>query len=683
MMLPAFKRIFRWLACVILTISYSENSHAQELDLRALHERSTDLLTSGSSQKMEFFLDSLDHLARSEPLYRTAHRLMSARWMRHTGKLQEAYLLLDSLREALSPSDHYQAYLVHYQIAKTLNELAVYDRARDGAHVARNKATLAGLHEQAREMEILACEIDLNGDHFHEAQLCFEVVLLSARKRNDHESASIALIGLGNIHYFQENDKEALLYYDQAFAEARVHGDQGLLVSALLNIGAAVTYIHGPDSAIALYRTVLDTMHTAPLGKRNRADILGNMASMYSDLGQDEKAANLIDSALNLYGEIRDTASMAHAHLFKATALWNLERHDAALEQARLSLARGPSIDLKAKATQKMAEILRVTGRPAESLEMMFQYTTLADSISRMRYNVGLAGAQVRFATAEKERHIVLQQQALERATAESRRKAFQRNTLIGSTLLLALIATLLVRAMRNRQRLANKEKELHDEQVDQLLSQQEIKSINAMLEGQEKERDRVAKDLHDRLGSMLGGIKANMNALEDRVEQMQQDAQYQKVNRLLDQTVSELRQISHDMAAATLSRFGLEKALADLRDTIHINGRLSVELNTFGLDQRLERSVELAIYRIVQELVSNVLKHAKAHELSIAVTRSPGRLSLMVSDDGVGFDTTQPAEGIGHANIRSRASALGATVQVDSAPGKGTSVSVECPVVE
>ncbi|HRD53311.1 MAG TPA: ATP-binding protein, partial [Flavobacteriales bacterium] len=159
----------------------------------------------------------------------------------------------------------------------------------------------------------------------------------------------------------------------------------------------------------------------------------------------------------------------------------------------------------------------------------------------------------------------------------------------------------------------------------------------------------------------------------------------------LLEQTTSELRQISHDMAAATLNRFGLEKALKDLRDTLHISGRLHVELNTFGLDQRtgsapgtgLERSVEIALYRIVQELVSNVLKHAKASELSIAVTRAPGRLSVVVSDNGLGFDTAQQSDGMGLSNVRSRAAALGANVQVDSTSGKGTTVSVECPVVE
>ncbi|MBK6343465.1 MAG: hypothetical protein IPF41_12985 [Flavobacteriales bacterium] len=109
----------------------------------------------------------------------------------------------------------------------------------------------------------------------------------------------------------------------------------------------------------------------------------------------------------------------------------------------------------------------------------------------------------------------------------------------------------------------------------------------------------------------------------------------------------------------------------------------MHVELKAFGLDQRLERSVEIAIYRIVQELVSNVLKHAKASELTLGVTRAPGRLSVVVSDNGVGFQTTEAGDGMGLSNVRSRAASLGATVQVDSAPGTGTTVCVECPVVE
>jgi len=193
-----------------------------------------------------------------------------------------------------------------------------------------------------------------------------------------------------------------------------------------------------------------------------------------------------------------------------------------------------------------------------------------------------------------------------------------------------------------------------------------------------------VGKELHDHVGSLLGAIKHQLGVLEEQVADVktEQTAQYHKVSGLLDNAAGELRRISHDMAAATLNRFGLEKALQDLRDTLHINGRLQVELNTFGMEQPLQRGVEIAVYRIIQEAVSNVLKHAKASELSIAVTHAPGRLSVVVSDNGIGFDTSATSTGVGLANIRSRAAALGAQAQIDSATGKGTTVSVEWAVV-
>ncbi|MBX2973220.1 MAG: sensor histidine kinase [Flavobacteriales bacterium] len=630
---------------------------------------------------MAAFLDSLrGHRDRSEA-DRILHDLLHARWMRHTGRALDAHHIFDTIR--IDAVQHpFLAYLQHYQHAKTLKGMEVFDLARQKAQQAGRAAEGLNMVDEALEMALLESEIDLHDDEYEHALQGFEELLERSAALHHTEGICRALTGMGNAYYYQEQDSIALRYYQRTLDTAKAHADPALMIGAIHNIGAALTYTEGPEAAIALYRTVLDTAGPG-MGGSLRADLLTNLASMYSDIGDHGRANSVIDQALAIYAGKRDTASMAGADLFKATALWELGHRNEALQQVMLARTRTSETDLKARAARKAADYLRAMGRHEEAYDMLAEHAQLNDSLARRRYSDGVSRAQVRFETAEKERRIAEQQQALELSAEEHRSKAIQRNFLIGSTALLVIIAIVLLRSMRNRQRLAAKEKELHHQQVDQLLSQQEIKSINAMLDGQEKERDRVAKDLHDRIGSMLGGIKANMSALEDRVEEMQHDQQYQKVSRLLDQTAGELRRISHDMAASTLSRFGLEKALKDLRDTIHINGRLHVELSTFGLDDRLERSIELAIYRMVQELVANVLKHAKARELSIAVTRSPGRLSLVVADDGTGFDTSTPTEGIGLANVRSRAAALGATVQVDSTMGKGTTVSVECPVVE
>lgn len=654
---------------------------AQTTDFHRSHRRSSALLKAERPAAMEAFLDSLRDRGRSDRTSAFAHRLFQARWFRHSGRTLEAYRMLDSLRTVPPNGDPYVTYLMNYQLANTLVELEVYDQAIHHAQLASLAAHQADMEYEAVDMELTTCDIKHVADQLPEAQACFEAALNKAQRTNDRASMARALLGMGNVYYYQENDTAALQLYNRALSVVREVDEPDLTLNILFNIGSALSFTADTDSAIHFYESVLDTLDQA--SPRFKADLLGNLASLYSDDGAHAKALELIDQAMVYHTAQRDTGSLARAQLFKATALWGLGKHEAAASQVRETMQRTRSMHLKAQAMRKLSRYLEQMGQKDEALAVLADYTDLADSLARSRYTNGIAAAQVRYETSEKERRIEEQAQALSIATAEGRRRSIQRNALIGATIALAMITLLLYRILRHRQRLARQQKEMHDQQVDQLLGQQELKSIHAMLEGQEKERERMAADLHDRLGSMLGGIKANMCALEERVEAMRQDQQFQKVNRLLDQTAGELRQISHDMAAATLSRFGLEKALNDLRDTIHISGRLAVELNTFGLEHRLERSVEITVYRIIQELVSNVLKHAKASELSIDVTRAPGRLSILVSDNGMGFDTTQNSDGMGLGNVRSRAATIGALMQMDSAPGKGTTVCVECAVVE
>jgi len=496
-------------------------------------------------------------------------------------------------------------------------------------------------------------------------------------------------------HCYAQHTQATILFKQHRFAAARAgflaafngasaNGFDKLAQSALSNLGNTLTMEGDLAEAKAIYDSLLTgTGKNDPMLAARLNDQLGFVHSRMDD---HENALTYYRRARQLVDSVNDVIMFIRVEQHMAGSLWSLGDRSRAIRSLEHAIAKADGVsrpDLSAQMHWSLTQWYRSSGDHAAALFHLQHYAGLSDSLSAAEYDKNLAQSEVLFETERKERRISEQDQALELSAAETRRKSIQRNALIASTVLLAVIAVLLIRTIRTRRRLAQKDKELHNEHVDQLLSQQEIKSINAMLEGQEKERDRMAKDLHDRLGSMLGGIKANVAVLEDRVEQMSHDKQYVKVNKLLDQAVGELRQISHDMAAATLSRFGLEKALKDLSDTIHINGRLSVELKTFGLDHRLDRSIELAVYRMVQELVSNVLKHAQARELSIAVTRSPGRLSVVVADDGRGFDTDAAADGMGLANVRSRASALGATVQVDSTPGKGTTVSVECPVVE
>lgn len=267
--------------------------------------------------------------------------------------------------------------------------------------------------------------------------------------------------------------------------------------------------------------------------------------------------------------------------------------------------------------------------------------------------------------------------------TAQKEKRTLQRNALFGLSAMLIILTLVLVRNLQHRKKLAQQEHDLYEQRINDMMKQQEIRSLDAMMEGQEKERKRIAQDLHDRLGSMLSAIKLQFSALEGRMLEMrtEQQDQYKHVFALLDDAVGEVRRISHDMVRSSLAQFGLKGALEDLRTALDTPGKLQVEMSLFGLEDRMAQKIEISTYRIVQECVSNALKHAKATELTIQVTRSPAMLNVIVEDNGVGFDAAQVSEGMGLGNIRQRAEEIGGVIHFDTRPGRGTSVSIDIPL--
>jgi two-component system NarL family sensor kinase len=227
---------------------------------------------------------------------------------------------------------------------------------------------------------------------------------------------------------------------------------------------------------------------------------------------------------------------------------------------------------------------------------------------------------------------------------------------------------------------------ELEEQKVKSLLDEQELRFNQALLEGQEKERTRIAKDLHDRLGSMLSMVKIHYKTVEDQLEKLKSSnkAQYEKVNTLLDEACEEVRRIANDINSGTLAKFGLVAALEDLTLSLNQSKYIHVELNTHGISKPLNKDVEIEIYRIIQELMHNILKHAFAKEVSIQLLQNKKGLNIIVEDDGIGFEyNSENLKGMGLKNVISRVEIMDGELQIDSTPNKGTTVMVDIPIKE
>lgn len=569
--------------------------------------------------------------------------------------------------------------MLHTERGEVANALSLLAHAEELARAEGNE------EELARTLNLKGAALEAAG-RFQEAVSSY-FGSLEVRKRIGSPNLSMSYQNLASLFLnMGQADKAAEMYADM-IAQAREADNKALLADGFLNTsalhvsqGRSAEGLRYADSAMAAYHEVGNA--------RRVPDVRLNRALALNRLGRYAQARAELDSAMTDYQAADNVAGLASVYAGAAQAALGLQRPDSALALCGRGLLLTGANGLVALHSQLLsikADALQAMGRYAEAVNVLQEYLLLKDSILGEKATEQLAVAEMREKYDAATRIAQIERLSSDNQLVEDMRlrRTIERNILILAAIALALLSALLYRNIRHRRLLAIQEKQIHDKQVNELLHESELKVLNAALSGQESERKRVAKDLHDRLGSMLSAVKHQFGALELRLNAMRGELKvdYAKVHALLDEAVHEVRNISHDMISGTLAEFGLNRALQSLRETIAVKGHLEVEINIYGLEHPLERSMEIATYHIVQELVANALKHARPTAISIALTRTSDRLSIMVIDNGAGFDTARPSNGIGLQNVRSRAEEIGGSMHIDSSERNGTTVSIEIPL--
>jgi len=211
-----------------------------------------------------------------------------------------------------------------------------------------------------------------------------------------------------------------------------------------------------------------------------------------------------------------------------------------------------------------------------------------------------------------------------------------------------------------------------------------ELVSLNSMLEGQEMERKRLSREIHDGIGPLLSTLKMSLSSIETDMKKMDEQIEvcFESAYELIDEISEDLRAISHNLLPKILLDFGLEEALDALRDKITTGKNIQLSVIFTGMGSRLDQVTELGIYRICQELINNTLKHAKATHISLQLIRSVKSLRILYEDNGLGFSYEKVSKGLGLINIENRVKALGGDWMIDSVPGKGMTTTIEIPLI-
>lgn len=310
-----------------------------------------------------------------------------------------------------------------------------------------------------------------------------------------------------------------------------------------------------------------------------------------------------------------------------------------------------------------------VQGNYKKAYDLLSEFKALEDDGRLSESNLeALADLKLKY---EKER---INTQLLEEEII-NRKKEDQVNLLLLS--LAILLSALIIGTLIYQNRL--KEKSL---QLVAAKQEQQIIAMRSMLKGQEKERSRIARDLHDGLGNLLSTLKANVGSLQLNFTNKNTEKIYLNASEMIDEACTEVRKIAHEMMPQSLSKLGFRKAIEDLVFKMNSSHEFDVDFQVYGEEHVLDDTTNVMLYRIVQELFNNISKYAEAKEVVLQMTYGEDWLNLTVEDDGKGFEVSSKdvGEGMGLKSIAFRTEYIGGDYEIDSREGKGTLVSINVP---
>ncbi|MDX1956320.1 MAG: tetratricopeptide repeat protein [Chitinophagaceae bacterium] len=457
---------------------------------------------------------------------------------------------------------------------------------------------------------------------------------------------------------------------ESAIAYFRNTNDKYTLALSLSNTGLSYVNIGKLDKAVSYFRESL------ALGKeigdlQIETTSMLNLGDCLIQTNKYNELQPYFKRALELSQKMGARESEAIAN--RGLAIYYLWKNDLPLAKKHMDQA----IEITAHSGQRvqhrrnletLSNVLFAMHRVQEAEEALRTSTILGDSLNGELIQQTTLQLEKKYESERKDNQIRLQQ-------ASIRQKTTLNYMLIGGAVALLLISFLLYLNYRHKQR-------LQVQRIQELETEKQLMATEAVLKGEEQERSRLAKDLHDGLGGMLSGIKYSLNTMKgNQIMTPENQQAFERSMDMLDSSIKEMRRVAHNMMPEALLKFGLDTALRDFCNDINQSGALSVTYQSFGMEGvQWEQSTAITIYRIVQELLNNTMKHAAARTAIVQVGHTAEGTSITVEDDGKGFDPLilKGARGIGWTNIQSRISYLKGRWDVQSEPGKGTSIHIE-----
>ncbi|WP_298138851.1 sensor histidine kinase [Flavobacterium sp.] len=301
------------------------------------------------------------------------------------------------------------------------------------------------------------------------------------------------------------------------------------------------------------------------------------------------------------------------------------------------------------------------------------------DSINKQEQSIAINEIETKYKTKEKE---------IENLSLKNK---LQNNTIvlnisIGILLIAFFIGILIYKNLAKKKKIIEQEKLLEAQILEKKLKEQELHEIDLMLETQERERQMIANELHDNLGSLLATLKLNFQNLKDKKisNKEVENRLYEKTDDLIEEAYQEVRNISHLKNLGVVGTQGLVEAVKKMAEKMSVIEKIKINVIPFGMNDRLENQKEIMLFRIIQELGTNIIKHSEATEVNIYLTQhNHTDINIIIEDNGKGFDPKKIKynDGIGLKSIEKKVEQMNGTFTIDSLINKGTTIIIDLPL--
>jgi len=506
----------------------------------------------------------------------------------------------------------------------------------------------------------------VKGDHdkalkgYYRALSMYESIDLSIGIGITHNYIGLTLYDLEQYDKAEINFKEAIKIHDEM-------NDDENLSNAYNNLAR----VYGAENNDKLELEYFQKARKIYIKKENSWGIAitsENIGVIFMEQNRNSEAIKYFNEAKNIFE--RNNYKMDLSRVLTNLGLvyfqtMNYSKSEFYLKKALKTVTN--SKNLKKEIHMELSELFEETGRFKLALSHFEKAMKFKDSIFNEDKSKNINELDKKYETAKKDKEIATQQLELKEQESEIQKKKTQNNYMLGSIIFLVLTATLLIFLFKQRQKRKNQE-------ILTLKREVQIKTLESLIEGEEKERHRVAKELHDGVNGDLSAIKYKLSSLLEMNNKVIKEA-----ITMIDDSCKQVRAISHNLVPPSLENFNLIEATEVYCDNLNdVTPDVSIMFQYLGDVVELPKKSEVNAFRIIQELVANAIRHAEASQINVQVSCRDNTVQISVDDNGKGFDKdTVESDGIGLRNVQSRVDYLNATTDFISNQ-EGTSYTIE-----